>query len=116
MTIGAWGNSGQSLSECSKDQQMRQGKGVEALPGEVKGVSSSHCFPLSIILTGRLWDGEGDGVAYAEIELFSSEDEEGSSRDGEEEGGERSSSSMLWQMSPQSCCMMYSAMNARGIT
>ena len=54
MTIGIWGNSGQSPSECSKDWQMRQGNGVETLLGEVKGVSSSHCFPLLIILTGSI--------------------------------------------------------------
>ena len=46
---------------------MRQGNGVETLPGEVRGVSSLCCFPLLIILTGRIGDGEGDGVAYAEI-------------------------------------------------
>ena len=79
MTVGIWENSRQSPSECFKDWQMRQGKGVETLPGEVKGVSSSSlCFPLSIILTGSTGDGEGDGVAYVEIELSSSEDEEGS--------------------------------------
>ena len=95
---------------------MRQGNRVEALPGEVRGVSSSLSFPLSIILTRRIGDREGDRVAYAEIELSSSEDEEGSSGDGEEEGGKRSSPSMLWWMSPQSCCTTCSAMNARGIT
>ena len=62
-----WGNSGQSLSECSRDQQMRQGNGVETSLGEVKGVSSSRCFSFSIILTRSTGDGEGDGVAYAEI-------------------------------------------------
>ena len=117
MTIGIWGNSGQSPSECSKDQQIRQGKGVETLPGEVKGVSSSsHCFPLLIILTRSTGDGEGDGVTYAETELSSSEDKEGGSSDGEEEGGERYSPLILWRTSPQSFCVMYSAMNARGIT
>ena len=95
---------------------MRQGNEVETSPGKVRGVSSLHCFPLLIILTGRIGDGEGNRVAYAEIELSSSEDEEDGGGDGEEEGGERSSPSMLWQMSPQSCCAMYSAMNARGIT
>ena len=95
---------------------MRQGKGVETSPGEVEGVSSSCCFPLSIILTGSTGDGEGNGVAYAETGLFFSEDEEGGGGDSEEEGGERFSSSKLWWMSPQSCCTMYSAMNARGIT
>ena len=79
-------------------------------------VSSSHCFPLCIILTGRIGDREGDGVAYAETVPFSSEDEEGNGGDSEEEGGERSSALMLWWMSPQSCCAMYSAMNTRGIT
>ena len=95
MAVGIWGNSGQSPRECSKDRQMRQGNGVETSPEEVKGVSSSHCFPLSIILTGSTGDGEGDSVAYAEIGLFSSKDEEGGGSDGEEEGGERSSVSML---------------------
>ena len=95
MTIGIWGNSGQSPSECSKDRQIRQGNGVETSPGEVRGVSSSHCFPLSIILTGNTGDGEGDRVAYAETGLFSSEDKEGGSGEGKEEGGERSLPSML---------------------
>ena len=116
MTVGVWGNSGQSPSECSKDRQMRQENGVETLPGEVRGVSSSCCFPLSIILTRSIGDGEGNGVAYAEIGQLSSEDKEGGCGIDEEEGGERSSSSILWQMSPQSCCAMYSAMNTRGIT
>ena len=74
MTIGIWGKSGQSLSKCSKDQQMRQGNGVETSLGEVKGVSSSRYCPLSVILTGSIGDGEGNGVAYAETRLFSSED------------------------------------------
>ena len=98
---------------------MRQGNGVETLPGAVKGVSSSCCFPLLVILTRRIGDREDDGVAYAEIALSSSKDEEGDGRDSEEgkgEEGEKSSPSRLWQMSPQSCCVMYSAMNARGIT
>ena len=98
---------------------MRQGNGVETSPEEVKGVSSSCCFPLLVILTRRIGDREGDGVAYAEIELSSSKDEEGGGEDGEEgkgEGGKKSSPSRLWQMSPQSCCVMYSAMNPRGIT
>ena len=114
MTVGIWGNSGQSPSECPRDRQMRQGNRVETLPGEVRGVSSSRCFPLLIILTGSTGDGEGDSVAYAETGLFSSEDEEGGGGEGEEEGGKRSSPSMLWWMSPQSCCAMYSAMNTRG--
>ena len=71
--------------------------------GEVKGVSSSCCFPLSIILTGSIGDGEDDGVAYVEIGPSSSEDEEGGCGDSEEEGGERFSAWILWQMSPQSC-------------
>ena len=96
---------------------MRQGNGVETSPGEVKGVSlSSCCFPLSIILTRSAGDGEGNGVAYAEIGQLSSEDEEGGGGEGEEEGGKRFSPSILWWMSPQSCCAMYSAINARGIT
>ena len=95
---------------------MRPGNGVETSPGEVKGVSSSHCFPLSIILIGSIGDGRDDGVAYAEIGRLSSEDEDGGGGEGEEEGGERFSSLKLWQMSPQSCCVMYSAMNAKGIT
>ena len=116
MTEGIWVKSGQSPRACSMDRQTRQGNGVEVLPGGVKGVSSSHCFPLSIILTGSIGDGEGDGVAYVETGPFASEDKEGGGRDGEEEGGKRSFSLMLWQMSPQSCCAMYSAINARGIT
>ena len=81
-----------------------------------EGVSSSCCFPFSIILTESIGDREGDRVAYAETGPPSSEDEYGGGGDGKEEGGERSSISMLWQMSPQSCCVMYSAMNTRGIT
>ena len=95
---------------------MRQGNGVETSPGEVKGVSSSHCFPLSIILSGSTGDREGNGVAYAETGLSSSEDEEGGGGNGEEEGGERSSVLMLCQINSQSCCAMYSAINARGMT
>ena len=95
---------------------MRQGSGVEVLPEGVKGVSSSHCFPFSIIPTGSIGDGEGDSVAYAETGPFSSKDKEGGGGDGEEEGGERSSFSMLWWMNPQSCCAMYSVMNTKGIT
>ena len=49
---------------------MRQGNGVETSPGEVKGVSSSCCFPFSIILTRSIGDREDDGVAYAETGLF----------------------------------------------
>ena len=116
MTIGIWENSGQSPSECSRDWQMRQEKGVETSPGGVRGVSSSCCFPFSIILTGSTGDREGDRVAYAEIELSSSGEEVGGGGNSKEEGRERFSSSMLWRMSPQSCCAMYSAMNARGIT
>ena len=79
---------------------MRQGNGVETSPGEVRGVSSSRCFPLSIILTGSTGDGEGNGVAYAEIGSFSSEDKDGGGGEGEEEGGKRFSSLKLWWMSP----------------
>ena len=103
MTEGIQGNSRQSPSECSKDWQIRQGKGVETSSGEVKGISSSLCFPLLIIRTRSTGDKEGDGVAYTETELSSSEDEEGGSGDGDEgegEGGERSAPSRLWQMSP----------------
>ena len=71
---------------------------------------------MSIILTGSIGGGEGDGVAYTEIGLFSPKDEEGGGGNGEEEGGKRSSASMLWWTRPQSCWAMYSAMNARGIT
>ena len=74
---------------------MRQGNGVETLLGEVKGVSSSCCFPFSIILTRSIGDREDDRVAYAETGLFSSEDEDGGGGNGEEEGGVRSSPSML---------------------
>ena len=95
---------------------MRQQKGMDSLLGGVKGVSLSHCFPLSIILTRRLGEGKGNGVAYAEIGPFSSKEEEGGGGDSEEEGGKKSSVLMLWWMSPQSCCVMYSAINARGIT
>ena len=80
---------------------MRQGKGSVVRSGE--GVSSSLCFPLSIILTESTGDGEDDGVAYAATGLSSSEDDEGGGGDSKEEGGKRSSVSKLWQMSPQSC-------------
>ena len=91
---------------------------METSPGEVKGVSSSSCcFPLLIILTRSTGDGEGDRVAYAEIGSSSSEDKEGGGSDEDGgEGGERSVPSRLWWTSPQSCCVMYSTMNARGMT
>ena len=93
-------------------------EGSRRIVGGISGVSSSRCFPLSIILTGSVGDREGDGVVYAEIGPFSSEDKEGGggNSEEEEEGGEKSSVSMLWQISPQSCCTMYSVINARGIT
>ena len=81
-----------------------------------EGVSSSQSFPFPIILTGSIEDGEGDEVGYAETGPPSSKDKEGGGGNGEEEGGERLSVSMLWWMSPQSCCVMYSAKNAREIT
>ena len=109
--MDVWENLGHSPLLCSSDLQIRQQKGTEGVS------SSSCCFPLSVILTGGIGDGEGDSVAYAETGLFSSEDEEEGSGDSEEEGGERLSLSLkLWRMSPQSCCMMYSTINTRGIT
>ena len=59
---------------------------------------------------------EGNGVSYAETGPSSSEDKEGGGGDDREEGGERSSVSMLCQINSQSCCAMYSAINARGMT
>ena len=80
--------------------------------------SSSHCFPFSIILIGRIEDRKGDGMAYVETGFSSSKDEEGSGDDEDKEGGgERFPTSLRLQwMSAQSCCVIYSAINARGMT
>ena len=87
------------------------------LSGGVRGVSSL-CFPLSSILTGSTGDREVDRVAYAATGLSSSSVvEEGGGGEGEGEGGVISSSVLrLWWMKFQSCCAMYSAMIARGMT
>ena len=42
-------------------QQKGVGGDLEVAP---RGVSSSHCFPLSVILTGSIGDREGGGVTY----------------------------------------------------
>ena len=113
LRIGNLWNSGQSPRACSTDWQIRQGRGLTGLQ---RGQElPSCCFPF-IILTRRTGDGEDDGIAYAETEFPSSEDEEGGGN-GEEEGGKRSSTFLkLWWMKAQSCCAMYSTMNARGMT
>ena len=67
-------------------------------PGEVREVSSSHCFPLPVIWAGRVGDGEDDGVTYEETGFSSSEDEEGGGGDNGEEGGKRSWVLKLSQM------------------
>ena len=111
---------GHIRSSCSGDQQRRQWnrekgdvRGVSTISGEV---SSSCSFPLPFILVESTGDGEGDGVSYEETGPSSSKDEGGGGGDNREEGGERSSVSKLWQMMFQSCCVIYSAMNARGMT
>ena len=86
-------------------------------PGGVGG-NVSLCFPLSRILSRSTGDGEVDRVAYAATELFSSSvDKEGGGGEGKEEGGVISSLfSKLWRTKFQSCCTIYSAMIARGMT
>ena len=82
--------------------------------GPSEGISLI-CICVLLSLTGGAWGGEEGRVSYEPVGQFSSR---GSIKgnDNGEDGGEKSSVSKLWWTRFQSCCTIYSAMIARGMT
>ena len=80
----------------------------------VLGIPLVKVVLLSLI--GRTGVREVGRVSYELIRQCSSRDEGGEDNSEEEGGGISLVSSRLWWTRAQSCCIIYSAMNARGMT